>query len=64
MISTYGFAPTHIPSFSWYVDRKNNRTDFDKFVATARKVQKRRNINFSAIEEEFYKKLSIINESN
>ena len=49
MISTYGFAPTHIPSFSWYLDRKNNRTDFDKFVATAREVQKRRNINFSSI---------------
>ena len=64
MISTYGFPPTYIPSFSWYVDRKNDRTDFDKFVATAREVQKRRKINFSAIEEEFYKKLSIINESN
>lgn len=64
MISTYGFPPTHIPSFSWYVDRKVDSTDFDKFVATAREVQKRRNINFSAIEEEFYKKLSIINESN
>ena len=60
MISTYGFPPTYIPPFSWYVDRKSDNMDFNKFVSTAREAQKRRNINFSTTQEEFYKKLQII----
>ena len=58
MVSTYGFPPKHIPPFSWYVNRKSEKMDFNKFVLTAQKVKKRRNMGFTPIQEELYKKIA------
>ena len=64
MVSSYGFIPKTLPPFSWYVNRKLDKMDFNKFVMTAKKVKQRRNQTFSSTEEAFYNKLRINIESN
>ena len=64
MVSSYGFIPKTLPPFSWYVNRKLDKMDFNKFVMTAKKVKERRNQTFTSIEEAFYNKLRINIESN
>ena len=58
MIASYGFIPKTLPPFSWYVNKKHQRIDIDKFILTAEIVKKRRNKNFSRIEKELYKKIA------
>ena len=64
MVSSHGFIPKTLPPFSWYVNRKLDKMDFNKFVMTAKKVKERRNQTFSSNEETFYNKLRINIESN
>ena len=58
MIASYGFIPKTLPPFSWYVNKKHQRIDIDKFILTAEIVKNRRNKNFSKIEKELYKKIA------
>tara|TARA_Y100000996_G_scaffold304664_1_gene241872 strand:+ start:568 stop:1755 length:1188 start_codon:yes stop_codon:yes gene_type:complete len=58
MIASYGFIPKTLPPFSWYINKKHQRIDIDKFILTAEIVKKRRNKNFSRIEKELYKKIA------
>ena len=58
MIASYGFIPKTLPPFSWYVNKKHQRIDIDKFILTAEIVKKRRNKNFSRVEKELYKKIA------
>ena len=58
MIASYGFIPKTLPPFSWYVNKKHQRIDVDKFILTAEIVKKRRNKNFSRAEKELYKKIA------
>jgi len=58
MIASYGFTPKTLPPFSWYINKKHQRIDIDKFILTAEIVKKRRNKNFSRIEKELYKKIA------
>jgi len=58
MIASYGFIPKTLPPFSWYVNKKHQRIDVDKFILTAEIVKKRRNKNFSRVEKELYKKIA------
>lgn len=58
MISTYGFSPSNIPPFSWFINRKSEKMDFEKFVLTADKVKRRRKKNFTSIEKKLYKKIA------
>ena len=64
MVSSHGFTPRNLPPFSWYVNKKLDKMDFNKFVMTAKKVKERRNQTFTSIEEAFYNKLRINIESN
>ena len=58
MIASYGFTPKTLPPFSWYINKKHQRIDIDKFILTAEIVKKRRNKNFSKIEKDLYKKIA------
>ena len=58
MIASYGFIPKTLPPFSWYINKKHQRIDIDKFILSAEIVKKRRNKNFSRIEKELYKKIA------
>jgi len=58
MISSFGLIPKCLPAFSWYVDRKLDKMDFNKFILTAKEVKGRRNMVFSTTEEVFYKKIA------
>ena len=49
-----GFQRKYIPSFQW---GREGRTELDKFLVTAEKMKKRRNINMSLGEKEFLTKL-------
>jgi len=49
-----GFQKKYILPFSWGV---NDKVDFNKFLATCKKMKKRRNVEISKIEIDFLKKI-------
>ncbi len=59
MISSHGFAPNYLPPFSWYVDKKLEKMDFNKFLSTAQKVKERRNMTFTSAEKALYEKIAL-----
>ncbi|MBN1885601.1 MAG: hypothetical protein JW876_08780 [Candidatus Krumholzibacteriota bacterium] len=53
-VKVSGWPPKHIPSFMWYVSPEPGRFEIGKAIETARIMMDRRNVPFSAANDELF----------
>ncbi|MEG8946006.1 GlmU family protein [Rosettibacter firmus] len=58
-----GFPPKYIPSFSWGGSESLTTYEIDKSIDVARKVMKRRNIEFTAVDEKLFREVFKLTEN-